>query len=119
MIVWAVLVGGALPLWAGRNDFIPGEGFNTLQLTPTRQLSQIVWRTNQLIYRTGTIGNWEEEIVTTTDYPVTPPNPIEADESNYRYRDQAVLLLDSTGMPHVFVQRWFTVEHFWRDSGGW
>lgn len=119
MIVWAVLVGGALPLWAATNDFIPGEGFNTLHMTPTRQLSQIVWRTNQLIYRTGAIDNWEEDIVTTTDYPVTPPNPIEADESNCRYRDQAVLLLDSTGVPHVFVQRWFTVEHFWRDSGGW
>ena len=119
ILLWTTLLLGVAPLRAATNDFIPGEGFNTLHLTATRELSQIVWRTNQLIYRTGAIDNWEEEIVTTTDYPVTPPNPIEADESNYRYRDQAVLLLDSTGVPHVFVQRWFTVEHFWRDSGGW
>ena len=119
ILLWTTLLLGVASLWGTTNDFIPGEGFNTLHLTPSGELRQILWRGTNLIYRAGAIGNWEEEVVSTTDYPVTPPSPIEADESNYRYRDQAVLLLDSTGAPHVFVQRWIKVEHFWRDPGGW
>lgn len=104
IVACVALLGRAMALDAATNEFIPGEGFNTLHLTATRELSQIVWRADQLIYRTGAIGNWEEEVVTTTEWKAVDPGPGLMNESTYRYADQAAFLLDSAGVPHVFVQ---------------
>jgi hypothetical protein len=76
ILLWTTLLFGVAPLWATTNDFIPGEGFNTLHLTPSGELRQILWRGTNLIYRTGAIGNWEEEVVTTTRSPVWPMDPL-------------------------------------------
>ncbi|MEW6158564.1 MAG: hypothetical protein AB1813_14120 [Verrucomicrobiota bacterium] len=96
--------------------FVPGEGFDTLQFSPSGKLGLIVWRDRELVYRERSIdGTWSESVLSNAGRIYQP-----ADMEEYRFQPMASLHFDSRSQPHVLLLDGSSVLHFARSiDGNW
>ena len=95
--------------------FIPNEGFNTLQFSPSGNLGLIVWKNRDLIYRERTQGGAWSEAVVTSDGGLYQARGFD----EQRFQPLASLLFDSASRPHVFEVNGGSIRHLIRENGSW
>ncbi|GEM_PF-2146952 len=94
--------------------FLAGEGFNTLQFSPSGRLALLAWRGDELIYcERQPDGRWSVEGLMHSRRFFQPTGYDE-----HRFQPQAALLFDSGSRPHVFVAGANSIQHYQRN-GGW
>lgn len=94
--------------------FQAGEGFDSVQFAPDGRLGFIVWKGQQLILRERSVaGNWSEQVVTASGATFQTRS-----QEEYRFQQHAVLIYDSSSLPHVLRLASGAVSHHVRSTGG-
>lgn len=91
---------------------IPGDGFNSIRFSPDGALSQILWVGNYLMFRVRQPdGRFRQEVVIGDLY---------YEGKDYRDAEQAQLLYDQDGIPHVLaIDTYDRLVHFARLDNHW
>ena len=88
-------VGEGEPTFAANQVNLAGEGFKTLELSPTGSLDQILWVGEELLYRTRQPdGDFQSQVVTTREFDAL---------EFYARGEQAQLLHKQDGSPIVVM----------------
>jgi hypothetical protein len=95
--------------------FVPGEGFNTVQYSPSGNLGAIYWKDRDLVFlERNASGATSESIVSSDGLGISLAATL-----LYSPQRPAVLLFDSSSVAHVFKASGSTVQHLKKNGGSW